>query len=231
VALWREVVEALDEIIPQYERVNHLISLLQDDRSRLIGLHLAGRRLGVGLELGSGPGNFSRMISSFHDGPLVCLDFLASMHIKAKQRNHATPQHHHVIAVFEQLPLKTNAFHATYAAYALRDAVNKTRAVEEASRVLRRGGRLLVVDIGKPDNRFLMESMGLYMRLLVPLVGGLSSGYGPRNPWGRLYDTYLSIPSNKGLLQLLNTCLEVVERVEILLGGIVVILARKPSPG
>jgi hypothetical protein len=71
VSVWNEVEEALETIINDYEKVNHVISLFQDDRARLIGLQKTGKTHGTALELGSAPGNYSKMINNFHDGELV----------------------------------------------------------------------------------------------------------------------------------------------------------------
>jgi len=56
--VWLEVEEALEAIIDRYEKVNHVISLFQDDKARRIGLETMGPIHGVGLELGSGPATF-----------------------------------------------------------------------------------------------------------------------------------------------------------------------------
>jgi hypothetical protein len=41
--VWKEVIEALDSIIDDYEKVNHLISFHQDDKVRNIGLNDCAR--------------------------------------------------------------------------------------------------------------------------------------------------------------------------------------------
>ncbi len=51
--VWHEVEDALEAIIQDYTRVNHYISLFQDDRARLTGLRKAGHPTGTALELGS----------------------------------------------------------------------------------------------------------------------------------------------------------------------------------
>ena len=61
--VWHEVENALEAIIQDYTRVNHLISLFQDDKARHTGLKKAGHQTGTALELGSGPGNYHRCVA------------------------------------------------------------------------------------------------------------------------------------------------------------------------
>ncbi|TRO56306.1 methyltransferase domain-containing protein, partial [Candidatus Bathyarchaeota archaeon] len=157
--VWNEVEDALEKIIDDYEKVNHVISLFQDDRSRLIGLNKIGHLEGTALELGSGPGNYSRLISGFNDGPLICLDYLAKMHEAAHRRNHDL-DHHYIRGVFEALPIRESSIGFVTAAYALRDSLDKPKAISEACNSIQPDGRFLLIDIGKPDNPIIRGFMG-----------------------------------------------------------------------
>lgn len=228
--VWSEVEEALEEIIDDYERVNHVISLFQDDRCRLMGLRVGAVGSGAALELGCGPGNFSRMITSRRRGPLVCLDYSPKM-LRANLSRNAGSGFCYVRAVFEALPFRERVFSLAAASYALRDSLEKPRAYREACTVLAPGGRFLLIDIGKPDNPVLRSLMGLYIRFAVPVMAGLTAGYGHRNPWSLLYDTYVLLPSNGELGRMLSAHLEGVRVCESVLGVMVVATGVKPGAG
>ncbi|OGD55373.1 hypothetical protein A3K81_03480 [Candidatus Bathyarchaeota archaeon RBG_13_60_20] len=232
--VWPEVEDALEAIISEYEKVNHVISLYQDDKVRRLGLRLVSGSRGVGLELGSGPGNFSRLVAATHKGPLVCLDYSDRMLRTGRARN-STLGFSYVRAVFEALPFRGGVFSLVTASYALRDTLDKPRAIGEACTVAAPGGRLLLIDIGKPDNPVFQGFMGLYMRFIVPVMGGLVAGYGYRNPWSMLYSTYELLPSNDALRGLISRLWGKVEMREFILGAIIVALGAKPglcmSPG
>jgi len=226
VTVWYEVEDALEQIIADYEKVNHVISAFQDDRSRLIGLNKLGYHQGTALELGSGPGNYSKLISSFNDGPLVCLDYLGKMHKAAKRRNQGM-DHHYIRGVFEALPIRESSIGFVTAAYALRDSLDKPRAISEACKTIRPGGRFLLIDIGKPDDPIIRGFMTLFMRFIVPVLGGLVAGYSYRNPWSKLYLTFAELPLNDSLVSIVDKNIRVMDRIEKILGALVIILGSK----
>jgi demethylmenaquinone methyltransferase/2-methoxy-6-polyprenyl-1,4-benzoquinol methylase len=226
IMIWNEVIEALDSIIDDYERVNHLISFHQDDKARVKGLKKASPIHGVALELGSGPGNYSAMIQEHIDGDLACLDFSGKMHAAARGRNRGL-NHHYVRGIFEALPFRTGAIGFATAAYALRDSLDKETSFSEAHRVLESGGKFLLVDIGKPDNIILRTGMSAYMRMMVPLIGTLAGGKRPNNPWSILFDTFKLLPTNGELREMITRIFGSAEMDEPSLGGLVVLVSEK----
>lgn len=224
--VWDEVIESLDSIIDDYERVNHLISFFQDDKVRQSGLDNVEPIEGVSLELGSGPGNYSRMISERTDGELVCLDFSDKMHRAARDRNRDIG-HYYIRGVFESLPVRADAVGFITSAYALRDSLDKDSSFNEVHRVLETGGKFLLVDIGKPDNIILRTGMSWYMRLMVPLIGALAGGKRPNNPWKILYETFVMLPKNGELDDLVTGIFGSASLTEYSLGGLVTLTAVK----
>jgi demethylmenaquinone methyltransferase/2-methoxy-6-polyprenyl-1,4-benzoquinol methylase len=225
VTIWTEVEEALANIIDDYEKVNHVISAFQDERSRLIGLHKVGYTQGNVLELGSGPGNYSRLVENFIEGPLICLDYLAEMHKTARKKNRHFG-HNYIRGVFEAIPIRKSSMNFVTAAYAIRDSLNKPLAISEACKTLRNKGKILIIDIGKPDNPIIRGFMSIFMRFFVPILGGIIAGYGYRNPWNTLYLTFTELPTNNKLVSLINKHVRIIERIEKILGALVIIIGE-----
>jgi len=227
-SVWWEVEDALESIIGDYERVNPVISFFQDDKARRKGLEKAGNWTGVGLELGSGPGNFTPMLCEALDGPLVCLDYSERMLKVGRARNgeHGVG---FVRAVFEALPFREGIMSFAAGAYALRDTPEKERALEEISFALKEGGGLLVVDIGRPNNWLVRKGLSLYIRFIVPAIGGAIAGYGYRNPWSLLHRTYLSLPVNRDYEGMMADIIGGADLDELALGGLIVATAVKGS--
>jgi demethylmenaquinone methyltransferase/2-methoxy-6-polyprenyl-1,4-benzoquinol methylase len=226
--VWHEVENALEAIIHDYIRVNHLISLFQDDKARLTGIRKVGYLTGVALELGSGPGNFTRMLKPMIDGQIVCLDYSGKMIAHAIKRRNIN-RVHHIRGIFERLPIRTGSITLTGAAYALRDSTDKPRTYSEISKALKSRGRLIVIDIGKPDNPIIQRVFSIYMKHIVPIIAGLTTKYGHRNPWSILYQTYELLPPNKDLQHLIETKIGPAETNELALGGLIVVSANKTN--
>jgi demethylmenaquinone methyltransferase/2-methoxy-6-polyprenyl-1,4-benzoquinol methylase len=226
--VWHEVENALEVIIHDYIRVNHFISLFQDDKARFTGISKVGYQTGTALELGSGPGNFTRMLKPMIDGQIVCLDYSDKMiahAIKRRNRNRV----HHIRGIFERLPIRTGSITLTGAAYALRDSIDKPRTYSEISKALKSRGRLIVIDIGKPDNPIIQRVFSIYMKHIVPIIAGLTTKYGSRNPWSILYQTYELLPPNKDLQHLIETKIGPTETNELALGGLIIVSAIKTN--
>ena len=56
--------------------------------------------------------------------------------------------------VFEHIPFRNEEFDAVLCGYSLRDAINLRVAISEIHRVLKKEGRMVIVDLGKPDEDF-----------------------------------------------------------------------------
>lgn len=225
-SVWWEVEEALESIIVDYERVNHVISFFQDENARRKGLSKAGYHGGVGLELGSGPGNFTPSLKDVVGGFLVCLDYSDKM-LKVGRARNSDDDVGFVRAVFEALPFREEIISLAVGAYALRDTLEKEVALKEVSFSLKKGGCLLVVDIGRPNNGVVREGLSVYMKYIVPILGGLMAGYGHRNPWSMLYETYLSLPVNMDYERMMTDIIGKADLEQLSLGGLIVATAIK----
>jgi hypothetical protein len=66
--------------------------------------------------------------------------------------------------------------------------------------------------------------MSVFMKYAVPVLGGLVAGYGYRNPWSKLYLTFEQLPPNNKLVSIVARNVQVVDRIEKVLGALVIIL-------
>jgi demethylmenaquinone methyltransferase/2-methoxy-6-polyprenyl-1,4-benzoquinol methylase len=114
------------------------------------------------------------MLDPYLDNPLVCLDFSDKMLLFGRKRNQDL-NIHYVLGVFEALPFRENTACFVAAAYAIRDSLDKKKTLSEIHHTLRSKGKLLLIDIGKPNNTLIREFMKLYMQYIVPILGGLES--------------------------------------------------------
>jgi len=229
---WKNVVKAIEESIPEYDRVNDLISLGKAQEARDFALGRLRLRDGLRiLDSGIGPGSASRMIlSSIRPNLLVGLDGSAKQLKTAKENlTHVRTDVLQVVrGSFEFLPFRDNTFDTITTCYALRDSLDMRRSLAEYSRVCGPNGSFADVDIGKPGNVLKRTGSILYIRYIMPLIAKVAIlGKIRGNPWRMIAPTYTSLPTNQALLMQIEARFGNVELKEFLMGGIVVVIGRK----
>jgi demethylmenaquinone methyltransferase/2-methoxy-6-polyprenyl-1,4-benzoquinol methylase len=76
----------------------------------------------------------------------------------------------------QQLPFPENSFDAVTVGYGLRNLTSWECGLDEMFRVAKPGGRLIVLDFGKPPNALWRALYFTHLRLSVPLIGLLFCG-------------------------------------------------------
>jgi demethylmenaquinone methyltransferase/2-methoxy-6-polyprenyl-1,4-benzoquinol methylase len=99
-------------------------------------------------------------------------------------------------------------------------------AVKEISRALKSDGKLVIVDLGKPDTPLKRWIIGIWWRFLVPLITVVTA---KRKGlfYKVLYATYEKLPRNGELKRILSLCFGEVEFRSKMLGGLVIVTAKK----
>lgn len=75
-----------------------------------------------------------------------------------------------------KLPLENQSFDVLSIAYGIRNVVERKKAFEEFSRVLKKEGLLVILEFTKCENPSFMEKlMGFYTKNILPFIGGIIS--------------------------------------------------------
>jgi len=114
-------------------------------------------------------------------------------------------------------PFPENHFDVVTVGYGLRNLASWERGLEEMLRVARPGGRLLVLDFGKPDNALWRGLYFGYLRRIVPLFGKVFCG--DSQTYAYILESLNRYPAQRGVaakMQKMN-CADV--RVVNVLGG------------
>lgn len=85
------------------------------------------------------------------------------------------------------LPFSDNTFDAVTAGYLIRNVIDIPRAFAEMRRVLKPGGRIVILDTSPPPKNLLRPFILIHLRYVIPLLGRLVSG----NP-----DAYKYLPES-----------------------------------
>ena len=224
---WGSVVRAIENALPVYESTSEWIALglAGPLRRRAVAFLRSHRREWV-LDSGAGPGVSSRMLQNGGFENVVGLDPSLTLLRFAKSR--LGTQFHPVVGIAENLPFRPGSLGGVITCFALRDAVNYDKSLEEFAHMTRRGGALAIVDIGKPDGGFSRSTIDFYISHIMPVIARLwIRGRVPGNPFKMIIPTWKRLDSNKRVADLIERFFGPCALKSYFLGGLVVFEADR----
>jgi demethylmenaquinone methyltransferase/2-methoxy-6-polyprenyl-1,4-benzoquinol methylase len=225
----RWVRDAFDGIARRYDLLNTLLSGGAHHLWKRRALRASGLdRGGVALDACCGTGDLviaaARAVGP--GGRAIGLDFAPAMLEVARARVGAARRAAYgpvslICADAEALPIRDAAVDAVTIAFGLRNVADPARALREFARVLRPGGRLVVLEFGRPQSRWLRAAYDAYSRSVIPRLGGWLSGR--RDAYQYLHDSIRQWPEPEALAAWIRAAgLDDVE-YQRLTGGIAVV--------
>ena len=100
------------------------------------------------------------------------------------------------------IPFGDQQFDAVTMAFGIRNIEVPSKAIREMYRVLRRGGRTIILEFSLPENATLRNLHLFYLRHIVPNIGGFFSGH--REAYAYLNKTIESFPYGMEFCRLLE---------------------------
>ncbi|HKI99337.1 MAG TPA: ubiquinone/menaquinone biosynthesis methyltransferase [bacterium] len=231
----RYVRDKFDEIARHYDLFNDLITQGQHRWWKRVLV----RRLGIapdarGLDLCCGTGDIAaRCLRRLGpQGRLVAADFSSGMLAIARRRLARTQpgQGDTPLALrgdAMRLPFRDASFDFVSIGYGLRNVSDLGACLEEILRVLRPGGAMASLDVGKVRNRWLRPLAEFYMFRIVPRIGGLLQP--GQDMFTYLPHSTVAFPDQHALARRLEAIgFSQVEVIEHLFGASALHVARKP---
>lgn len=165
----RFVRDIFDDTAPWYDDILGLMSFGSQARYRRQALARAGLKDGMRLlDLATGTGAVARAASALSSTTSRIIGADASIGMllagRAKQRFPL------VLAKGERLPLRDGSFDMLTTGYALRHFADLHTLFSECRRVLRPGGRLLILEITRPRSAVARAALRFHMDRVVPLL-------------------------------------------------------------
>ena len=170
-----------NRIARHYDLANHLLSCGQDIlwRKRLAA-SISDREGIQVLDLATGTGDVILTLARKRPGVTgFGLDMAADMLAVARKKVAAAGCDRRIGLVRAdgmQLPFAESSFDLTTIAFGIRNIPDYRAAITEMRRVLRPGGRTLILEFSLPRNRLLRALYLLYFRHILPLIGAIISG-------------------------------------------------------
>jgi demethylmenaquinone methyltransferase/2-methoxy-6-polyprenyl-1,4-benzoquinol methylase len=163
-----------DEAAPDYDWVSGMMSFWSDRFYRKDALRKAGLRDGMKLlDVASGTGLMIKAALELGLNPaqIIGVDPSRGMLAQNRERNPKT------VTLLEgngeSLPCESSTFNFVSMGYALRHVEDLNKLFSEFRRVLRPGGRVLILEITRPQSALALHLMRFYMQKLVPRIGWL----------------------------------------------------------
>lgn len=174
--------EMFDSIAADYDKLNHLLSLDVDKSWRRKALSVIldeAKDLSV-LDLACGTGDFAIAIAKAHPGTHVTgVDLSEGMLAVMKDKVKTLGLEGRISMEAgdgENLRFDDNSFERITNAFGIRNFENRERGLREALRVLKPGGRLVILELSRPESRVLRWFYDLYFLNILPKIGGKVSG-------------------------------------------------------
>lgn len=175
----KRVAQMFGSIAPSYDLLNHLLSLNVDRLWRRAAVKsLAPEPGGFYLDLCTGTGDLAFSLLKRVPARVLGVDFSGPMldlaREKARRRGASgfCPARGDAMC----LPLRAASVDGAMVAFGVRNFENLERGLGEMARVLRSGGRAVILEFSEPRGRLFGAVYRWYFRALLPRIGRLVSG-------------------------------------------------------
>ncbi|HOC70967.1 MAG: Ubiquinone/menaquinone biosynthesis C-methyltransferase UbiE [Candidatus Hydrogenedentes bacterium ADurb.Bin101] len=170
-----------DAIAAHYDCINRWLSLRRDAAWRnalLVALPCSTRMTILDLATGTGEVLLSLVADKYANNFVVGADISAAMLHAARQKIEDDGKEDCTaltMAAAESLCFADNTFDLVTVAFGVRNFSDRDAGLAEMYRVLRHGGRILVLEFSLPENGFIRSAYLVYFRRILPFLAGLIS--------------------------------------------------------
>ncbi|MCP3178456.1 bifunctional demethylmenaquinone methyltransferase/2-methoxy-6-polyprenyl-1,4-benzoquinol methylase UbiE [Desulfuromonas sp. KJ2020] len=196
----RGIREMFDTIAPRYDLLNRLLSLGIDRRWRAFAVRqLQIPEGGRVLDVATGTGDVALEIATrTPDSVRIVGEDLTQGMLRIGQEKIAASAFAHRIflvnAPCEAMPHPGSVFDGVTIAFGIRNVVDRLAGLQEMVRVLKPGGRAVILEFSNPRSRLFKALYYFYFRRVLPFIGGLLS---KRSAYQYLPDSVLEFPDQQ----------------------------------
>lgn len=208
----KENVERMfDSIASDYDKLNHIMSAGVDRtwRSRALKHIVEKDRRQRILDIACGTGDFSIAIAkaAHIDTYVQGLDLSEGMLEVMARKVEQLGMSQRIVGEkgdCEHMSFADNSFDRATIAFGIRNFEHREACLREILRVLKPGGRLVILELSTPENRLVAWAFKLYFTKIVPIMGGIISG--DKSAYTYLPDSVLKFPRKAEWMQTMRDC-------------------------
>jgi demethylmenaquinone methyltransferase/2-methoxy-6-polyprenyl-1,4-benzoquinol methylase len=170
-----EVAEMFNNISAKYDFLNHFLSLGIDKlwRKKAVKMlrSINPKRI---LDIATGTGDFALESLSLKPTQIVGLDISSGMldHGRVKMKKKGVD---HIITMqqgdSEDIPYEDNYFDGLTVGFGVRNFENLEKGLGEMLRVVRPGGKLIILEFSKPKKFPIKQLFAFYSKNIIPILG------------------------------------------------------------
>jgi demethylmenaquinone methyltransferase / 2-methoxy-6-polyprenyl-1,4-benzoquinol methylase len=192
--------EMFTSIAPRYDFLNRLLSVGQDRywRKKAIDMLKPIKNDHI-LDVATGTGDMVLELAKRNLSiQIFGIDFSQRMldlgRVKIAQKGYNKSVSFQ-IGSGEFLPFANESFDGVICAFGVRNFANIKLGLSEFYRVLKPGGRIVILEFSHPQNKFLNSIYECYFNLILPKIGNLISGHS--NAYSYLPESVANFPHQK----------------------------------
>jgi demethylmenaquinone methyltransferase/2-methoxy-6-polyprenyl-1,4-benzoquinol methylase len=197
------VQQMFDRIVPRYDLMNRLMTGGQDIRWRRMAVRAAmACRPRRAVDVATGTADLAVALVRGGVPQVVALDFSAGMLAAATPKVDPYAGIALVRGDAMRLPFADSALDALTVSFGLRNMPDYQGAIDEFARVVRPGGRIVILEMTPLPPSLFARLFAAYFTRVVPLVGGLLSG--DRGAYVYLPQSVAAFPNASRLAEMLR---------------------------
>ncbi len=196
----RGVRQMFDDIAGRYDLLNRLLSFGIDVRWRRFAVsQLSIPKNGRVLDIATGTCDVALEVAEQTDPSVLIIgeDFTQGMLVAGQKKLKASPHGERIMLVnapCEEIPHPDLTFDGITIAFGIRNVVDREAGLREMVRVLKPGGRAVILEFSSPRSRLFRQIYYFYFQKVLPTIGGLIS---KRSAYQYLPDSVLEFPERE----------------------------------
>lgn len=203
-----QVADMFNNIAGKYDFLNHFLSMGIDKGWRKKAIHEVSLIKPVTiLDVATGTADMAISASDLKPKSITGIDIADQMLAEGRKKI-ITKNLQHMISLqtgdSESMPFTTGAFDAVMCAYGVRNFEHLEKGLTEMHRVLRPGGKVVILEFSHPTQFPVKQFFGFYFKYILPTLGKLVSKHS--RAYTYLPESVMAFPEGKKFCDILTQC-------------------------